>query len=283
MCHQTLRIPFSESDVHAMVGKVYAYRVDFHDGVEELAPGITVHKIGGHSKGLQCVRVKTKRGHVVVASDCFHLYSHIDEGRVFPITYSVGDTLEGYKTIQKLATSRQHIVPGHDPEVLKIYPAAKPGWRTGSCGWMWRRRFACRPANAAHTPIIAKARVRSRPSLRSPGTGLHQPQLRERRLVMLGAVGREAAEHHARDAARPRGDFRRHGADRDARGEIGGKAIDAGGDRRIGDRRERMRGGEIERRAIAAGQQRFLVGAAAVPDRPDRVDDVLRLQPVAAR
>jgi glyoxylase-like metal-dependent hydrolase (beta-lactamase superfamily II) len=86
-----------------------------------------VPKIGGHSKGLQCVRVKTKRGIVVVASDCIHLYSHIDEGRVFPITYSIGDTLEGYKTIEKLATSRQHIVPGHDPEVLKIYPAAKPG------------------------------------------------------------------------------------------------------------------------------------------------------------
>ena len=34
MCHQTLRIPFSEDDVHAMVRKVYAYRVEFHDGSE---------------------------------------------------------------------------------------------------------------------------------------------------------------------------------------------------------------------------------------------------------
>jgi glyoxylase-like metal-dependent hydrolase (beta-lactamase superfamily II) len=113
--------------VLAMVRKVFAYRVEFHDGVEELAPGITVHKIGGHSKGLQCVRVKTKRGYVVIASDCIHLYSHIDEGRVFPITYSVGDTLEGYRTIQKLASSRRHIVPGHDPDVLKLYPAVKAG------------------------------------------------------------------------------------------------------------------------------------------------------------
>jgi glyoxylase-like metal-dependent hydrolase (beta-lactamase superfamily II) len=76
---------------------------------------------------LQCVRVKTKRGIVVIASDCCHLYSHLDEGRVFPITYSVGDTLEGYKTLKKLASSRHHIVPGHDPEVLKIYPAVKAG------------------------------------------------------------------------------------------------------------------------------------------------------------
>jgi glyoxylase-like metal-dependent hydrolase (beta-lactamase superfamily II) len=113
--------------VHAMVKKVFDYRVDFHDGDDEIAPGITVHKIGGHSKGLQSVRVKTQRGYVVVASDACHLYSHMDEGRVFPITYSVADTLEGYKTLRKLASSRHHFVPGHDPDVLKIYPAAKPG------------------------------------------------------------------------------------------------------------------------------------------------------------
>jgi len=127
MCHQMLRIPFSENDVLAMVKKVFAYRVEFHHGVDELAPGITVHHIGGHSKGLMCVRVKTARGYVVIASDCCHLYSHLDEGRVFPITYSVGDTLEGYRTLKKLASSRHHVVPGHDPDVLKIYPAAKPG------------------------------------------------------------------------------------------------------------------------------------------------------------
>src|SRR5665213_737778 len=116
MAHQTMKIPFELDDVVAMVGKVFAGRVQFHEGTEQLAPGITVHRIGGHSKGLQCVRVKTKRGYVVLAADATHLYEHIYQGRVFPVTYSVGDTLEGYKTIQKLATSRQHIVPGHDPE-----------------------------------------------------------------------------------------------------------------------------------------------------------------------
>ena len=65
MCHQHLRVPFEEEDVVAMVRKVFAGRVTFHDGVSQVAPGITVHKIGGHSKGLQCVRVKTKRGPVV--------------------------------------------------------------------------------------------------------------------------------------------------------------------------------------------------------------------------
>jgi glyoxylase-like metal-dependent hydrolase (beta-lactamase superfamily II) len=131
MCHAMQRAPFECDYIVEMVRKVYAGRVQFHDGDVELAPGLTLHKIGGHSKGLQCVRVKTKRGHVVLASDCAHLYRHIDEGKVFPIIYNVADVLEGYKKLGKLASSRHHIVPGHDPKVMELYPAASEklkGW-----------------------------------------------------------------------------------------------------------------------------------------------------------
>ena len=126
MCHAALKLPFEEEDVVAMVRKVFAERVVFHDGTDEIVPGVTVHRIGGHSKGLQCVRVKTRRGHVVLASDASHLYAHFTEGRVFPITYSVAETLEGYTTLQKLADSPEHIIPGHDPQVLERYPGAGP-------------------------------------------------------------------------------------------------------------------------------------------------------------
>lgn len=77
MCHQSLRAPFEADDVLAMVRKVFAGRATFHDGHAEIASGLTVHLIGGHSKGLQCVRVKTRRGYVVLASDATHLYAHI--------------------------------------------------------------------------------------------------------------------------------------------------------------------------------------------------------------
>jgi hypothetical protein len=77
--------------------------------------------------GLQCLRVATRRGHVVLAADATHLYSHIEQGRVFPVCYSVAETLEGYATIKRLADSAGHIVPGHDPDVLTRYPAAAPG------------------------------------------------------------------------------------------------------------------------------------------------------------
>lgn len=142
MCHHEIRVPFEADDVVAMVRKVFEYRVEFHDGSDQIAPGITVHHIGGHSKGLQCVRVKTKRGHVVLASDATHLYGHINEGRVFPVTYSVAETLEGYKTLKKLADSPAHIVPGHDPRVLEEYPAA----HTGLENWIVRLDVESRTA-----------------------------------------------------------------------------------------------------------------------------------------
>jgi glyoxylase-like metal-dependent hydrolase (beta-lactamase superfamily II) len=127
MCHGHQRIPFEVDDVVAMVRRVFDDRVVFHTGAEQLAPGLTVHHVGGHSMGLQCLRVATRRGHVVLAADATHLYAHIDQGRVFPVCYSVAETLEGYATIKRLADSPGHIVPGHDPDVLKRYPAAAPG------------------------------------------------------------------------------------------------------------------------------------------------------------
>jgi glyoxylase-like metal-dependent hydrolase (beta-lactamase superfamily II) len=127
MCHAHVRIPFEEEDVVAMVRKVFAGRVEFHDGDQEIAPGITVHRIGGHSKGLQCVRVKTVRGHVVIASDAAHLYQHMEQGRVFPVVHNVADVLEGYRTLRRLASSEAHIVPGHDPKVLELYPPGRDG------------------------------------------------------------------------------------------------------------------------------------------------------------
>jgi len=126
MRHPVMRIPFECDDIVAIVRKVFGGRVVFHDGADEIAPGVSVHRIGGHSKGLQCVRVDTARGAVVLASDATHLYAHLDEGRVYPVTYNVAEVLEGYDTLRKLAASADHVIPGHDPAVLDRFPPTSP-------------------------------------------------------------------------------------------------------------------------------------------------------------
>ncbi len=131
MCHPEISKAFDADDVARMVRRVFAGRVQFHDGADKIAPGITVHRIGGHTKGLQAVRVRTARGWVVLASDASHLYAHMEQGRAFPILYNLAELLDGYATLRKLASSPDHIVPGHDPLVAERYPAASDetqGW-----------------------------------------------------------------------------------------------------------------------------------------------------------
>lgn len=127
MCHDVLRKPFEADDVVAMVRKVFDGRVSFVDGEAEVAPGITVHHVGGHSKGLQVVRVWTRRGWLVLASDASHFYANMNEGRAFPILHSHIDTLDGYVRLRALASDPGAIIPGHDPILLTEYPAAAPG------------------------------------------------------------------------------------------------------------------------------------------------------------
>jgi glyoxylase-like metal-dependent hydrolase (beta-lactamase superfamily II) len=123
MCHPVIRHSFAVEDITALVRHVYAGRVAFHDGDEELASGLSVHRIGGHTAGIQCVRVWTRRGWVVLASDTAHLYANMEQGRPFPIVLNVADMLDGHKRLHQLAATPTHIVPGHDPLVMKRYLA----------------------------------------------------------------------------------------------------------------------------------------------------------------
>jgi glyoxylase-like metal-dependent hydrolase (beta-lactamase superfamily II) len=86
-----------------------------------------LHKVGGHTRGLQVVRVETRRGHVVLASDAAHFYANWQQRRPFPIVDDVSAYLEAYDIIESLATSTQHVIPGHDPLVLQRYPRAVDG------------------------------------------------------------------------------------------------------------------------------------------------------------
>jgi glyoxylase-like metal-dependent hydrolase (beta-lactamase superfamily II) len=69
------------------------------------------------------VRVNTRRGWVVLASDASHFYANMEQVRPFPIVWSVAEMVEGYARLRALAASPAHIVPGHDPLVMARYPA----------------------------------------------------------------------------------------------------------------------------------------------------------------
>jgi glyoxylase-like metal-dependent hydrolase (beta-lactamase superfamily II) len=123
MCNRMLRHPFTVEHVTQMVRHVYGDRVSFHSGDGEIAPGISVHRVGGHSDGLQVVRVETARGPVVLASDAAHYYANMHNKSPFPIVYNIGDMAAGWETLERLAGHPDRIIPGHDPLVTELYPS----------------------------------------------------------------------------------------------------------------------------------------------------------------
>jgi glyoxylase-like metal-dependent hydrolase (beta-lactamase superfamily II) len=123
MCHDTLRMPFTADHVCEAVKRLYSGKITFHDGEAEVAEGVTVHCSGGHSRGVQCVRVRTSAGWLVLASDAAHYFENFEAGKPFPIVVDLQNMLDGFDTLYKLASSPNLIIPGHDPLVRSYFPA----------------------------------------------------------------------------------------------------------------------------------------------------------------
>jgi glyoxylase-like metal-dependent hydrolase (beta-lactamase superfamily II) len=122
MCHAPLRLPFDVEQVTTAVRHVFAERVKFHNGTVEIAPGVTLHLVGGHSGGLQVMRVPTARGAVVLASDAAHFWHNIRRRSPFILLHNLEKMIEGWIICEELADGPDHIIPGHDPEVMRRFP-----------------------------------------------------------------------------------------------------------------------------------------------------------------
>ncbi|WP_281856296.1 N-acyl homoserine lactonase family protein [Litoreibacter halocynthiae] len=135
MCHDTLKMPFTADHVCEAVKRVYQGRCVFHEGDGEVAEGVTVHCLGGHSRGLQAVRVRTEVGWLCLASDAAHYYENVFEKKPFPIVVDLQNMLDGFTRLHKLASDRSLIIPGHDPLVTSLFPQDGPDycWRL-DCG-----------------------------------------------------------------------------------------------------------------------------------------------------
>jgi glyoxylase-like metal-dependent hydrolase (beta-lactamase superfamily II) len=112
---------FTATHIADFVIAVHGGRVVFHDGDAELAPGLSVHHLGGHTDGLQVVRVATEQGWLVLASDATHYYENIEQRRPFPIAFDVDTMVAGFARVEQLASGPDMYIPGHDPEVLERY------------------------------------------------------------------------------------------------------------------------------------------------------------------
>jgi glyoxylase-like metal-dependent hydrolase (beta-lactamase superfamily II) len=118
------------ANVGALAGLVtlnYANRVRIIDGDHQVAPGVRVHRVGGHTAGLQIVTVETARGTVVLTSDASHFYRNVEKRQPVQIISSLPEMLTAFETIDTLAGAERLIVAGHDPAVADRFPSVEPG------------------------------------------------------------------------------------------------------------------------------------------------------------
>lgn len=106
-------------DVAAFVRLNYDERLHLVDGEHQVAPGISVHHVGGHTAGMQVVSVQTERGRAVLASDASHYYRNFLEGIPFQTLHDIPGFYRGFAKLRELADAEELIVPGHDPLVLE--------------------------------------------------------------------------------------------------------------------------------------------------------------------
>lgn len=125
MCVHCHAHPFHVEDVVDAVRLVYAGRLQFHCGESVLCEGVSLHVIGGHTSGLQAVRVMTARGPLVLASDGFHFIENRQRRAPFPIVFDQPQMLAGYAICESLSGHDETLlVPGHDPAVRDLWPRA---------------------------------------------------------------------------------------------------------------------------------------------------------------
>jgi glyoxylase-like metal-dependent hydrolase (beta-lactamase superfamily II) len=114
-------------DILGLVRLNFERRLQFVDGDGFVAPGITVHAVGGHSAGLQVVRVETKNGPVTLASDAVHVYESLTDDRPFDLIHSLADMYGAFDRVRELCAGNvRNVIPGHDPLVLERYEPVSP-------------------------------------------------------------------------------------------------------------------------------------------------------------
>lgn len=111
-------------DVAQLVRRNLAGEVRLVDGQAEIAPGITAHRVGGHTPGTQVVRIPTGDGWVVIASDASHFSANYEQRRPYAVVHTLPLMYDAFDRLDELASRPELVIPGHDPAVMERFSAS---------------------------------------------------------------------------------------------------------------------------------------------------------------
>jgi glyoxylase-like metal-dependent hydrolase (beta-lactamase superfamily II) len=101
-------------------------RLELFSGRLEVAPGVEVIEVGGHTPGQSMVKVSTSDGGVLLASDAVHYYEEYEAGMAFSTVADLPAMYASFGAIRAMLDSGEvrHLVSGHDPATLGRFDPA---------------------------------------------------------------------------------------------------------------------------------------------------------------
>jgi glyoxylase-like metal-dependent hydrolase (beta-lactamase superfamily II) len=91
---------------------------------QDVADGVGVLEVGGHTPGQLVVLASTADGEAVLASDALHYYDEARLDRPFAHVADLPAMYRGFELLRGLAADpARYLVAGHDPEVMRRFPA----------------------------------------------------------------------------------------------------------------------------------------------------------------
>ncbi len=85
----------------------------------EIAPGISVFYVGGHTQCSQAIKVNTKQGTSILSGDTIFYYGNLEQDHPVGLNLNL---IECYDCMARVRREADLFIPAHDPETLVRFP-----------------------------------------------------------------------------------------------------------------------------------------------------------------
>jgi glyoxylase-like metal-dependent hydrolase (beta-lactamase superfamily II) len=91
---------------------------------QQVAPGVELTEVGGHTPGQAIVSVDGGPGRLILASDAVHYYEELERDRPFSTVVNLADMYAAFDQIREMEQDAgTRVIAGHDPVVAERFPA----------------------------------------------------------------------------------------------------------------------------------------------------------------
>ncbi|MGZ4165144.1 MAG: N-acyl homoserine lactonase family protein [Solirubrobacteraceae bacterium] len=109
-------------ELEALATRVKSGAVTLLDRETEVAPGVTVAEVGGHSPGQTILFIQGEQGPILLASDAVHFYEEVERDRACGVLVNLELVYRAYDIIRADIRGGARLVAGHDPLVMDRFP-----------------------------------------------------------------------------------------------------------------------------------------------------------------